>query len=115
MTSSTWPIVFTVGRRDLAQPRLTNKQAGSGGKIPTDRKSAEVADDESSFQRRKGESLKAYLERLDVESNAKIMESYKRDRRMSDRRRRYVLLASVMFCVMSGFGTLKACTLCNVD
>ena len=40
------------------------------------------------FQRREGETLKAYLERIDVESNARIMESFRKNRRMSDRRRR---------------------------
>lgn len=96
MASSTRPIIFAAGSRDSVQAQLTSRQAGTDSKLPTNRKPAEVTDDDSSFQRRKGESLKAYLERLDVESNAKIMESYKRSRRVSDRRRRYVVLVSVM-------------------
>ena len=42
------------------------------------------------FKRQKGESLKAYLERIDVESNARIMEAFRRSRKQSDRRKRYV-------------------------
>jgi hypothetical protein len=42
------------------------------------------------FKRQKGESLKAYLDRIDVESNARIMEAYRRSRRQSDRRKRCV-------------------------
>ena len=44
------------------------------------------------FKRQRGESLKAYLERIDVESNARIMEAYRRSRKQSDRRKRYVLI-----------------------
>ena len=43
--------------------------------------------EEPMFQRRKGESLKAYFERIDVESNARIMESFRKNRKMSDRRK----------------------------
>ena len=42
------------------------------------------------FKRQKGESLKAYLERIDVESNARIMEAFRRSRKQSDRRKRCV-------------------------
>jgi hypothetical protein len=42
------------------------------------------------FKRQKGESLKAYLDRIDVESNARIMEAYRRSRKQSDRRKRCV-------------------------
>ena len=44
------------------------------------------------FKRQRGESLKAYLERIDVESNARIMEAYRRSRKQSDRRKRCVLI-----------------------
>ena len=40
------------------------------------------------FKRQRGESLKAYLERIDVESNARIMEAFRRSRKQSDRRKR---------------------------
>lgn len=42
------------------------------------------------FKRQRGESLKAYLERIDVESNARVMEAYRRSRKQSDRRKRCV-------------------------
>ena len=41
------------------------------------------------FTKRKGESLKSYLERLDMEANAQIMEAYRKSRKPSERRRRY--------------------------
>ncbi len=41
------------------------------------------------FERRKGESLKEYFNRIDVEANTHIMESYRANRKKSDRRKRY--------------------------
>lgn len=43
------------------------------------------------FKRQKGESLKAYLERIDFESNARIMEAYRKTRGKSERRKRYTV------------------------
>ena len=43
------------------------------------------------FTKRKGESLKSYLERLDMEANTQIMEAYRKSRKPSERRRRYIL------------------------
>ena len=40
------------------------------------------------FRRRKGESLKGYLERVDVEANTHIMDTYRKSRRMNEKRRR---------------------------
>ena len=45
--------------------------------------------EEPMFQRQKGETLKAYFERIDIEANARIMESFRKSRKMSDRRQRY--------------------------
>lgn len=42
------------------------------------------------FVKRKGESLKNYLERIDVETNARIMEAYRKNRKPSERRKRFV-------------------------
>ena len=44
------------------------------------------------FKRQKGESLKAYLERIDIESNARIMEAYRKTRGKRERRKRCVLV-----------------------
>ena len=52
-------------------------------------KSAQSLDkEEPEFQRRKGEGLKEYLDRMDVESNARIMDAFRKSRRVSDRRKR---------------------------
>ena len=40
------------------------------------------------FKRRKGESVKDYLERVDVEANTHIMETYRKSRRINEKRRR---------------------------
>ena len=40
------------------------------------------------FTRRKGESLKSYMERMDMEANAKIMEVFRKNRKPSERRKR---------------------------
>ena len=58
--------------------------------MPASKESGTCQETESdlTFQRRAGETLKAYLERIDVESNARIMESFRKNRRMTDRRRR---------------------------
>ena len=40
------------------------------------------------FRRRKGEGLKKYLERVDMETNARIMEAFRKGRRMRERRKR---------------------------
>ena len=45
--------------------------------------------DSPMFKRQRGESLKAYLERIDIESNARIMEAYRKSRGKSERRKRY--------------------------
>ena len=56
--------------------------------------SVSVIDEENDrkplFKRQKGESLKAYLERIDIESNARIMEAYRKSRGKSERRKRCV-------------------------
>ena len=48
----------------------------------------EVKKEGPMFTRRKGETLKSYLERMDIEANAKIMEAYRKSRKPSDRRKR---------------------------
>lgn len=40
------------------------------------------------FRRRKGEGLRKYLERVDMETNARIMEALKKGRKMRERRKR---------------------------
>ena len=40
------------------------------------------------FKRRKGEGLKSYLERIDVEANARIMEAHRKNRKQSERRKK---------------------------
>ena len=40
------------------------------------------------FRRRKGEGLKKYLERVDMETNARIMEAFRKGRKMRERRKR---------------------------
>ena len=42
------------------------------------------------LKRQRGESLKAYLERIDVESNERMMEAFRKSRKQSDRRKRYI-------------------------
>ena len=46
------------------------------------------AREEPMFSKRKGESLKSYLERVDVEANARIMETFRKNRKPSERRKR---------------------------
>ena len=55
------------------------KDAGEGG---------ERFKNGPAFTKRKGESLRSYLERLDMEANAQIMEAYRKSRKPSERRRR---------------------------
>ena len=57
------------------------------------------SDREPLLKRQKGESLKAYLERIDVESNARVMEAYRKTRVQSERRKRYVQLVIRIFSV----------------
>ena len=40
------------------------------------------------FTKRRGESLKSYFERIDVEANSRIMEAYRKNRKPSERRKR---------------------------
>ena len=53
-----------------------------------DRQSRKKPGDGPMFTKRKGESLKSYLERIDMESNARIMEAYRKNRKPSERRKR---------------------------
>ena len=46
------------------------------------------------FSKRNGESLKGYLERVDMESNARIMDTFRKNRKPSDRRKKYVINSS---------------------
>ena len=62
------------GQRDIS------KRSDDGGK----------KDGQPPLKRQKGESLKAYLERIDVESNARIMDAYRKSRVQSERRKRCV-------------------------
>ena len=79
-------VVVAIGNRPVTEMQHTGRRAGTGGGIPSS------AGETDAFQRRKGESLREYLERLDVESNARIMDCYKKGRRMSERRKRLVSL-----------------------
>ena len=83
MTTEINPIVIhSIGKGCGSKPAVTLMSASgdSGG--------SQEMESGLTFQRRKGETLKAYLERIDVESNARIMECFQRNRRMSDRRRK---------------------------
>ena len=42
------------------------------------------------FTKRKGETLKSYLERVDMEASARIMEAFRKNRKPGDRRKRYL-------------------------
>ena len=48
----------------------------------------EKSEDGAMFKRRKGEGLKSYLERIDVEANARIMEAHRKNRKLSERRKK---------------------------
>ena len=78
--------------------KSTAKRRGGGGdylRSEVDPSSSSVGDrqkkdhDSLMFKRQRGESLKAYLERIDIESNARIMEAYRKSRGKSERRKRY--------------------------
>ena len=75
------------------ESELTRKKTKGPVEKVNDTKGSSAKDEqEPMFKRQRGESLKAYLERIDVESNARIMEAYRRSRKQSDRRKRYVLI-----------------------
>ncbi len=52
-------------------------------------KGEEVGKEGPMFERRRGETVRAYFDRIDVEANARIMESYRTSRKKSDRKKRY--------------------------
>ena len=66
-------------------------------------------EEELVFKRQKGESLKAYLERIDIESNARIMEAYRKTRGKSERRKRSVLVNSDWSSAAGVKGSLIYC------
>ena len=82
------------------ESELTGKKKKGAVEKANDSKDGSVREGEQRepvFKRQRGESLKAYLERIDVESNARIMEAYRRNRKQSDRRKRCV---HVLYCTM---------------
>ena len=77
---------FRTHRKDSTQIS-TAKDPGTGGGGEGGEKSKEGP----MFSKRKGESLKSYLERVDMEANAQIMEAFRKSRKPSERRRRYCM------------------------
>ena len=71
----------------LGQVDSRSKSSGKVGK-KEEEPTEEQGKREPMFQRRKGESLKAYFERIDVEANSHIMESFRKERKSSDRRKK---------------------------
>ena len=101
---------------DSADPRRGHLEGAEEGEETSSKKklvgkrslkgevdSVSVIDEENDrkplFKRQKGESLKAYLERIDIESNARIMEAYRKSRGKSERRKRCVVCLCVYVCV----------------
>ena len=70
------------GEAPTSKPASRVKPTGKGSA------SSQGTEKDETFHRREGETLKAYLERIDVETNARIMESFRKNRKMSDRRKR---------------------------
>ena len=72
-----------------------SNQPASSGDCVTNRRGKRKVEAEGEvrkgpmFSKRKGESLRSYLERVDMEANAKIMETFRKNRKPSDRRKRY--------------------------
>ena len=77
-------------RKGLAVEKVNDAKGNSSGGTVRDEKGDPM------FKRRRGESLKAYLDRIDVESNTRIMEAYRRNRKQSDRRKRCVLVINAV-------------------
>ena len=79
---------------NFADLRTDSSQLAAASEIPDDDSTAAKIPiptakrkQDPMFQRRKGESLKAYLERIDIEANAHIMESFRKNRKMSEKRK----------------------------
>ena len=56
------------------------------------RSNQDRGEQELTFKRKNGESLKAYLERIDIESNSRMMEAHRKSRVQSERRKRYMYI-----------------------
>ena len=68
-----------------------NKRRGTATKQMDDAHDGSVKNERRPMlKRQRGESLKAYLERIDVESNERMMEAFRKSRKQSDRRKRYI-------------------------
>ena len=66
--------------------------AGQGSAEPTlseqhNRANKQKKEEEPMFLKREEESLRSYLERVDMEANARIMETFRKNRKPSDRRK----------------------------
>lgn len=66
------------------------------------RSNQDRGEQELTFKRKKGESLKAYLERIDIESNSRMMEAHRKSRVQSERRKRYIIYGDndTLICII---------------
>ena len=67
---------------------LTEQKALADGKREGRGRGEGEAAEGPMFSKRKGESLKSYLERVDMEANTRIMEAFRKNRKPSERRKR---------------------------
>ena len=89
-------------REEMQESRGSGGESAATGQKPVvggERKEGRGAREEPMFSKRKGESLKSYLERVDVEANARIMETFRKNRKPSERRKKLDLFNSSLDCV----------------
>lgn len=87
-------------KNKVSKPGVQGKGSVSKQHAVTSLKESD--DDGVKFERRRGETLKSYLERIDVESNERIMEAHRKNGKMSERRKRLVydyLTINVNMCI----------------
>lgn len=90
LSISSWP-AGTV----LEKKAEVSKGSGSGETLTAGSHSGKEKE-APMFERQKGESVRDFFDRVDVEANVRIMESYRANRKMSDRRKRYFRSQSCM-------------------
>ena len=102
--------IKTLNNKEKSREEMQESRGSGGESAATRQKPAVVGErkegrgrdarEEPMFSKRKGESLKSYLERVDVEANARIMETFRKNRKPSERRKKLDLFNSSLDCVV---------------
>lgn len=84
------PVPKTLVRLMKRAEALTGKKKAVRAVDVTKPEQAASTQPDQSFKRKDGESVKAYLNRIDVESNQHIMNLHKKNRKMREARKQYL-------------------------